>query len=322
MQKRDDDSGKIFTIVEQMPQFPGGQKAMFKFIQSNIKYPDVAKKNNIHGKVYVNFYVDMNGSIITPKIVKGIGGGCDEEALRVVKMMPVWTPGKQNGHTVNVFYNIPVLFGDEESPHVQTLATKSPYENGVELLKQGKYEESIKEFDMAIELKESNVDAYYNRGVAKFRMRETSAACRDWSSAAHLGDNTVFYQLDKFCDSLIIYMGDTTRTSNNKVFMLVQEMPLFPGGEQAMYEFIGRNTKYPTHAIEKDIQGKVFVHFYIDKVGNVVNPKIIRGIGGGCDEEALRVISSMPRWTPGKQDGKPVNVSYEVPVSFKLLGKE
>jgi len=96
------ESDKVFTIVEEMPSFPGGENEMLSFIYSNIKYPDVARENNIYGKVYIKFMVDKEGHIVNPEIMRGIGGGCDEEAMRVLKLMPDWIPGKQNGKKVKV----------------------------------------------------------------------------------------------------------------------------------------------------------------------------------------------------------------------------
>ena len=106
----DPDAGIIFTIVEEMPSFPGGEVKLFEFLQRNIKYPPVARENGIQGRVYVNFVVDKEGKIKDAKIVRGIGGGCDEEALRVVRAMPDWKIGKQNGRPVSVLYNLPINF--------------------------------------------------------------------------------------------------------------------------------------------------------------------------------------------------------------------
>jgi TonB family protein len=102
--------GDIFTVVEEMPVFPGGPEAMMKFISNNIQYPEKARKEGIQGRVYVNFIIEKDGSVSSAKVLRGIGGGCDEEALRVVEMMPDWTPGKQRGQAVRVSFNLPVKF--------------------------------------------------------------------------------------------------------------------------------------------------------------------------------------------------------------------
>ena len=103
-----------------------------------------------------------------------------------------------------------------------------------------------------------------------------------------------------------------------EIFQIVEEMPAYPGGEQKLMEFISKGIKYPQIARETGIQGRVFVGFVIEPDGSVSNVKVLRGIGGGCDEEAMRVVKSMPKWKPGKQRGKAVRVSYMLPVNFKL----
>ena len=100
--------------------------------------------------------------------------------------------------------------------------------------------------------------------------------------------------------------------------MIPETMPSFRGGEQKLFEFIGKNVVYPQEAIDAGIEGKVFVEFYIEKDGTVCDAKVLRGIGYGCDEEALRVIGLMPKWYPGKQRGKAVRVRYTLPINFKL----
>ena len=101
---------QIFTIVEQMPEFPGGEEKLFEYLGKNIKYPSMARENGITGTVYVTFVVEGSGEISDVKKLRGIGGGCDEEAMRVVKAMPSWKAGKQNGKSVRVQYNLPIKF--------------------------------------------------------------------------------------------------------------------------------------------------------------------------------------------------------------------
>ena len=103
-----------------------------------------------------------------------------------------------------------------------------------------------------------------------------------------------------------------------EIFQIVEEMPAFPGGEAKLMEYVGKNIKYPQIARETGIQGRVFVGFVVEPDGSISNVKLLRGIGGGCDEEAMRVIKSLPKWKPGKQRGKAVRVSYQIPVFFKL----
>ena len=108
------------------------------------------------------------------------------------------------------------------------------------------------------------------------------------------------------------------KTSNDKVFEKVEDMPEFPGGEKAMMDFVAKNVQYPKEAMEKEISGRVLVGFIVEKDGSISETEIVKGIGGGCDEEAVRVVKAMPKWKPGKQDGKPVRVHFILPLTFKL----
>ena len=102
------------------------------------------------------------------------------------------------------------------------------------------------------------------------------------------------------------------------VFTMVEKMPSYPGGDEARIKFLVENVKYPPEAMKKGIQGKVFVTFIVRKNGAITDVKVLRGIGGGCDEEAVRVIKLMPKWIPGEQEGKPVDVQFNLPLKFAL----
>ena len=104
------DTDVEFLIVEQNPEYVGGVKAMYQFLSNNMKYPAIARENGIEGVVYVGFVVGKNGVIRDVAVKRGIGGGCNEEAIRVVQMMPKWNAGKQQGREVSVAFTIPVKF--------------------------------------------------------------------------------------------------------------------------------------------------------------------------------------------------------------------
>ena len=102
--------GEVANVVEVDPEFPGGMEAFYKYLAENVHYPEQAKKEQLQGRVFVTFVVEKDGSISGAKVLRGIGGGCDEEALRVVNAMPNWTPGKMRGEVVRVNYNLPITF--------------------------------------------------------------------------------------------------------------------------------------------------------------------------------------------------------------------
>lgn len=105
-----EDTQEIFYHVEESPEYPGGMDQIGKFIGKTLRYPPMARENGVQGRVTVSFVVEKDGSISDVQVLRGIGSGCDEEAVRVVKAMPKWKPGKQNGKAVRVHFNLPIMF--------------------------------------------------------------------------------------------------------------------------------------------------------------------------------------------------------------------
>ncbi len=103
-----------------------------------------------------------------------------------------------------------------------------------------------------------------------------------------------------------------------EVFVVVEEQAEFPGGLDSMYAYIHKNLKYPELAKEKGIEGRVFVSFIIEKDGSISNVKILRGIGGGCDEAVVEMVKNMPKWQPAKQRGKEVRCQFNLPIPIKF----
>ncbi len=236
------DNDSIYQIVEQIPKFPGGESALMEYVSKNVAYPEEAKEKEIQGRVFIGFVVEKDGSVSNVKVLRGIGGGCDEEAVRVIKGMPKWKPGMQKGKPVRVSYQIPINFKLDDD--AQTKSAKKTEANKPDM-----------------------------------------------------------------------------KPDKNGVYQICEQMPQFPGGEKGMMEFVTKNIAYPQEARDKEIEGRVFVRFVIEKDGSVSDVKVAKGIGGGCDEEAVRVVKAMPKWIPGKQDDKPVRVSYTMPFFFKLQEK-
>ncbi len=268
MKKGDDD--KAFEVVEKMPEFPGGDKALLEFLSKNIKYPVEAQKKDLQGRVVVSFVVEKDGSLSDVKTAKSVDPLLDEEAMRVVKSMPKWLPGRQKGKAVRVKFNVPI--------------------------------------------------SYQLNGPAAKTDGQTAPALRPADSPT----------------------AQPSASSGEKPYEVVEQMPEFPGGMKAMMEYLSSNVKYPVEAQKMGEQGRVIVGFIVEKDGTVSNAKVVKSNrytlveiekdgtvvkkletseGAAIQEleaEALRVVQSMPKWTPGKQKGKPVRVKYNIPVSFRL----
>jgi TonB family protein len=229
------DDRVIFTIVENMPKFPGGDDGLLKFLQTETKYPKEAQDKGLEGRVVARFIVNEDGSISGAEVIRGVDPLLDAEALRVIKAMPKWEPGKQNGKAVNVQYTLPVTF---QLSAVSEISQKTQSVN-------------------------SEVDA-------------------------------------------------------NGAYNVVEEMPEFPGGNNELMKYLTSSIKYPAEAVESAFQGRVVVSFIVNKDGSISDIKVLRGVASALDKEAIRVVSAMPKWIPGKMKGEAVRVKYTLPVTFKL----
>lgn len=136
-----------------------------------------------------------------------------------------------------------------------------------------------------------------------------------------LEEEFVFESLDDDEDLIIDAMPvieEENEEEANEVFVIVEEMPQFPGGDLALRQWIASNIKYPVIAAENGIQGRVFVQFVVNTDGSITDVRVARGVDPSLDQEAIRVVRTLPKWKPGKQRGKPVRVSYTVPINFQL----
>ena len=245
-----DPSDLVFTVVEVMPEFPGGQGALLQFLAKSIKYPVIAQQNGIQGRVTCSFVVGKDGVIRNIEVIRGVDPSLDLEATRVISMMPKWKPGMQKGKEVSVKYTVPVTF--------------------------------------RLQGKEDNKPTPLPAGE---------------------GDNEI---------TVVGYGEQKSADTSGQVFAIVEKMPQFPGGEKAINEFISKTLQYPVIAQENGIQGKVVCSFIINQDGSVTDAEVVSGVDPSLDREALRIVSAMPKWTPGTQRGKAVRVKYTMPVTFTL----
>jgi TonB family protein len=322
---------KIYTYVEQMPV---AGYDFNKYLSDSLHYPDSARINNIEGRVILKFIVNENGDISDAIVVRGIGGGCDEEALRVIKNMPVWKPGAQNGQPVKVLFTIPIVFKLEDpDPPVSETVSKPvvtmpvPEYDFTEFLSNNlKYPESARKRKLE------------GRVVVKFMVNEDG----------HISDCAVVRKVDDDLDAEALRIAKLLppwkpgmkdgravtvwfslpilfKLDNHDRKVTVKSVKpefapeLKPGQPVPGYNFnsyLEENLKYPFKARKKGIEGKVMIAFTVNEDGSISDCYVKEGIGGECDEEALRVIKNMPRWRPDTE--KPTKFQMVYPIVFKL----
>lgn len=117
---------------------------------------------------------------------------------------------------------------------------------------------------------------------------------------------------------VITDVGGEETVEEEEIFVFVEEYPSFPGGEEALYKYLGESIQYPDVARDNNITGTVIIRFVVEKDGSISKAAVAREIGGGCGKEALRVVNAMPKWKPGKQSGKAVRTEFTLPVQFQL----
>jgi len=335
---------------QSLPLFPGGLEAQRIFIDSMIQYDSIYIEDLRNSLILAVIDITEEGKVLKTKFYEPnkriyealtynnkrqirfkLGQSNMIKAVETISTsMPVWAPSLKDGVPVKCLLLLPIAEG-----RYFIQKANSYYDSGLEEFEKANYTEAYDLFTKTIVIFPDDAEATFNRGVCSLIMGDTTAACTDWSSAFFSGYEKADRSLQKFCNNLAIYNGDTLEVfetnkegdveiddtighRTNKVHKTCEIMPSFPGGEGMLFQFLQKNIKYPHKAREAGISGRVYASFVVDKFGNIRNARIMRGIGGGCDEEAIRVIKAMPKWTPGSQDNRRVNVRYNLPINFTL----
>jgi TonB family protein len=217
----------IYAHVKQMPEFRSGKDGLEKYLLTKTQYPEEAKKKGIRGSVPVRFIVDKKGKIQDAKVMKSLGYGCDEEALRVIREMPNWKAGREGKKTVSAFVNVSVSFpadlktkgkalppseiGNETKSESQPMsktealpsnklgADSAFFNKGMEQLKKMDYNSAAASFSEALKINPSNAKALLFRGSAYYKLKDLDKACNDWGRSVELGDKDAVNMTRKYC---------------------------------------------------------------------------------------------------------------------------
>jgi protein TonB len=196
---------KPFTFVDVMPQFQGGDAALIKFLQQNIKYPAMERDNDIQGRVIVRFVIDEEGNVTDVETTRPVSPGLDREAQRVVKMLPKFTPGTQQGKAVKVYYNLPIVFKLDDGGQkgfdmqVQEKAAKDKnFKAGLNYLNAGDFKAAKKAFEKSAGKKKDGI-VYTFIGNVNIRLGDKKEACEAYRNAINLGLKTVPEEYVKNC---------------------------------------------------------------------------------------------------------------------------
>ncbi len=314
------------NLFDTWPHYPGGKDSLLVFLINSLG-SDYFRSNSCFTpeRILVKFTIDENGLVSEPAVINVKSNfSFQKEINQIFSGMSRWEPASKNGIAVKCKYIIPAIFNNAFIRKADKYNSE-----GLSLYHEGKLNEAIVNFNKALFINENDYDALFNRGICLVKNNDTPNACIDWGKSYLILENQNIKNLIyKYCDSTIQYNGknmqiDSLENSGmkNKIFTIVDEMPVFPGGEENLFKSFSK-INYPRDARENGITGSVYVSFVIDSKGKVINTKVKKGIGGGCDEEALRIVNLMPDWIPGKQNGVNVNVQYILPIRFDIENKQ
>lgn len=294
----------ILDAVEIMPEYPGGDQGLMTFIGNNVKYPVDAQEKGIQGTVILRFVVTKIGTVGKIDILRGVSPSIDAEAKRVVNMLSGWTPGKQKGTNVSVYFTLPIRFKlDNSTPEKSPSALVK--EKQVVLLDGNRLPVGfdlgkLKQIDYDIEVRKPETDTIKASLISKYGPD---------------AENGVIILTSKGKKEIPL-VDDVVK--KNEVLSVVEQMPEYPGGETALMNFLSRNLRYPADAQENRKQGSAVVRFVVNRLGDVEKAEIMRSVCQSIDREALRVVRLLGGWKPGLQKGQPVDVYYTLPINFKL----
>lgn len=281
----------IYVQANTPAQFPGGEEMLQAYIRTYLS------KLMAGGNAIAQFVVNTNGTISYERIIRASDyPPLDNQILQMLKTMPTWEPAKMNGKNVRTWYTLPISYEKEDYQDIiasfNQLQKHKPFQTIF----------GINNIEELAEKNSFNLSEGYGELLYKFMKNYASI------------------QTGQSMDSIITAMMSSSygfSLDENAVFMVVEKMPEYPGGVQAMMQFLSDNIKYPKDAQEKAIEGRVICQFIVEKDGSIVEVTIASSSGNASlDKEAIRVVQSMPKWKPGLQKGEPVRVKFTVPINF------
>jgi len=330
---------QVFDVVETMPSFPGGQQALFYYIATHITYPQEALEQGLEGRPVCKFVINRDSTISDIELVRSCGTkSLDDEAIRVISEMPKWNPGMQNGEAVRTRYTLPVPFritpamsanlGQIFGNDVDTMPSFPGGNRGLaEFLQKNVMWPAI---DKANNIRGKATCSFVVNKIGELTDPQVQKSAGDpsldkealrvvlsmprWKPGIKDGKPVrVRASVDIPVPFEMTDMADVDST----IFVIVETMPSFPGGQQGLFNYLKKSVHYPEDAKRLHKEGRVICQFVVDIDGRITDVKVLQSAGfPSLDEEAVRVVKHMPRWNPGKQKGKPVRVQYRIPINF------
>ena len=351
-------SYKVHNGTSASAEARAGMEALMKYFDKHVSQ-SVVTEDGVHSKMIMQIVFNQGGELAEVKVLEGVDAATDAEAVRVMRNIPRSVSEKLKGDTISFAFTVPVKFsvtplkeGMRQSGSVVTISEKSSRakrtskvprleDYGVPEFPGGREAEMkflAENMRYPQEAREKGIEG---KVIVKFTVSDETGEIQNPrvvrsvhpaldAEALRLVKAMPRWTVAKDPDkgklkSVEIEMPIEFKLDGqplSKVYDKVNELPQFPGGNHALFQFIKDNQRYPQIAKESGIQGRVILQFVVDETGKVSDPKVLRSVDPSLDAEAIRIVKAMPRWTPGMQDGKAVAVRYTLPVNFSLGDKK
>ena len=275
-----DDPERIYQVVEVQPEFPGGMKSMMRFLQDNIRYPEEAAKVGKQGRAFVQFVVMADGTLNDVVIMKSTGTqSLDDEAVRVVKSMPKWNPGKQGGKAVNVRFTLPVNFKQNAVIELPGGAVAVDRNMDAVVVIDGEiYKGDI-----------NNIDSNTIESITVVKAEQLTE--EDIEKYGAQGKQGVIFIETKNVIKNVAFAYKHEELNGNEVYQVVEQQPEFPGGLNELMAYLRSNINYPQLARDLDAQGKVYVSFVVTADGSIDRVRVLNDEVSTCYQPATDQLS-------------------------------
>lgn len=343
---------EVFTYVEQMPQFPGGQPALLQTLAQTVRYPTEALEQRQEGRLFVTFVVGTTGAVQDAAVTKPLHPSLDKEAVRAVMGLPNFAPGKQLGKPRAVRFTVPITFrlpanADEllaqRAEALKTASAQAEYEGGPTALRdylnavplpagyqsgEGLLTEVFVSFQVDTTGRVQEVEAI--RPLPKEEQRRlrqspqgivpapallAEAERRVRAMPAWTPARLDGKLVEVYYTVPITFVGGPYPSS---AYAYAEQMPVLPGDGKVM-DFVGKQIRYPATALRNQVQGVVVAYYEVSEEGQVENVKIVRSVAPDVDDEIRRVLEKTPlAYQPARHLGKPARVFYVLPLTFAI----
>ncbi|MCK9398556.1 MAG: energy transducer TonB [Bacteroidales bacterium] len=325
--------------------YEGGEQGLYSYFSStSIKYPNSSISSASIGLSVSELVLSSKGKILAVNIINPIDKQIDSQIIQGIKGTEGQWKKHGNSDTIRLYFQFRFRIITDKFNHqnyqfiandrflLPVFITTIEYDNDAIILipddslaqlsdkaiYERNYGLAVQYLDEMIRRNPYYLQLYQLRISVNSKLKNSEQIKSDLNKITNFADGIPMNQIIIADYKELKQIADSVNHDSEGIFMVTEQMPEYPGGEKALYDYLRQNLNYPVEAKKNGIQGSVYVIFIVDIDGYIKDIRVLRGIGGGCDKEAVRLIENMPRWKPAIQDGDPVKVQFNIPIRFSL----